>query len=320
VRLDFAGGWTDVAPFATEERGMVVNAAIELRAHVAVQAEVEGYRLRSEDLDQFVAAASLDDLRPDGTLDLIKAAVRRLRIGPVQVTTRSEVPPGSGLGGSGALDVALIAALDAIRGTRRTPTELAEEAWRLEAVEAALAGGKQDQYAAALGGFNRLTFDRGAVHAEPLLLESAFLALLERCTVVCYTGQSRVSSDTIRRVMTAYARRDPRVVVALRGLADAAERMYDALQRGDLALVGTLLTENWRFQQLLDPGMRTPRMAELEAAMQAAGVLGGKAAGAGAGGCMFFVTERVEDAIRAAHAVGVQVLPCAWAREGVRLS
>jgi len=81
------------------------------------------------------------------------------------------------------------------------------------------------------------------------------------------------------------------------------------------------LSENWKHQQALDPGMRTAEMAELEAAATKAGALGGKAAGAGAGGCMFFVMRG--DARDAANAVasagaGASVLPLSWAAEGVR--
>src|SRR3989449_2649034 len=97
--------------------------------------------------------------------------------------------------------------------------------------------------------------------------------------------------------------------------------MTEALLTADLARVAALLTENWKHQQALDPGMRTPEMARLEAAAAKAGALGGKAAGAGAGGCMFFVMRG--DARDAASAVaapggGAKVLPLSWAPDGVR--
>src|SRR5206468_9234830 len=179
-------------------------------------------------------------------------------------------------------------------------------------------GGKQDQYAAALGGFHRLTFRDPDVGIEPLTLDPAFAAVLERQTLICYTNKSRMSGDTISRVMGAYDRGDSKVTGALRGLKETGNAMADALRAADLARVGALLTENWKHQQALDPGMRTAEMAQLEAAARA-GALGGKAAGAGAGGCMFFVMRG--DARKAASAVagtGAIVLPLAWAPEGVR--
>src|SRR5205823_14969958 len=99
---------------------------------------------------------------------------------------------------------------------------------------------------------------RGAdVGIEPLTLDPAFAAALERQMVLCYTGRSRVSSDIIARVQGAYERADAGVTGALRALKDVAERMAEALRSADLAKVGALLAENWRHQRALDPGMRT---------------------------------------------------------------
>ena len=219
---------------------------------------------------------------------------------------------------SGALDVALVACLAAARRERLEARDLAEQGWYLEAVEAGIPGGKQDQFAAALGGFNRLTFRDPDVGIEPISLDPAFAGELERRMVLCYTGVSRVSGDTIGRVMAAYARADPGVTAALRAMKDLAERMAEALRRADLAAVGVLLSEHWTHQQALDPAMRTAGMARLERAMTDAGALGGKAAGAGAGGSMFFLDgadrRRAEDAARAS---GATVLPVAWSRAGV---
>ena len=318
VRLDFAGGWTDVAPFAERERGVVVAGAIELRSRAEVRPGGERYHLCSEDLGESVELCGDDTLAPDGRLDLLKAGVRRSGLGPCALRTWSDAPPGSGLGSSGALDVALVAALDAALGRTHPAAAVAEEAFQLEAVEAALPGGKQDQYTAALGGFNRLVFERGAVRAEPLALDPGFAQALAEAIVVCYTGTSRVSSKTIARVMGAYRLENARVTGALRAMVDVAERMAEALLGQDLARVGSLLTENWRHQQLLDSGMCTGEMARLEAAMEAAGALGGKAAGAGAGGSMFFVVEGDPVlAARAAREAGARVLPFRWASRGV---
>jgi len=320
VRLDFAGGWTDVPPFSAREGGMVVNAAIELRACVAVRLGGRLIRLVSEDLGLELECADSGGLVLDGRLDLLKAALRML---PVQaactITTRCDAPPGSGLGSSGAMDVALVAALALARGERFTGRELAEQAWYLETVEAKIPGGKQDQFAAALGGFQRLTFRDPDVGIEPITLDPAFAAALERRMVLCYTGQSRVSGATIARVMTAYERGDSRVTGALRAMKDVAAAMAEALRAGDVVRVATLLSENWKQQQALDPGMRTAEMAQLETALTAAGALGGKAAGSGAGGSMFFVTrDDPAPAIAAARGAGATVLPVQWALDGVR--
>ncbi len=136
--------------------------------------------------------------------------------------------------------------------------------------------------------------------------------------VLCYTGTSRISGRMIARVVEGWeARHDP-VVRALHGMVDVAGRMSDAVRCGDLAAVGALLTENWSHQQALDPGMRTDAMAHLERAMLDAGALGGKAAGAGAGGCMFFLGPEDPGPLHAAaRSAGVRVLPVTLSMEGV---
>src|SRR2546429_9211604 len=182
------------------------------------------------------------------------------------------------------MDVALVAALALARGERLAEREIAEQGWYLEAVEAQMPGGRQDQFAAALGGFHRLSFRDPDVGVEPITLDPAFATALERQTVLCYTGRSRVSGATIARVMAAYERGDPRVTSALRAMKDVAAAMAEALRAGDVARAASLLSHNWTHQQALDPEMRTPEMARLENALTAAGALGGEAAGAGAGG------------------------------------
>ena len=79
-----------------------------------------------------------------------------------------------------------------------------------------------------------------------------------------------------------------------------------------------MLSHNWRYQIALDSGMMTTEMASLENAMKHAGALGGKAAGAGAGGSMFFLCPDPDAARKAAREAGAEVLPCQWADEGVR--
>jgi D-glycero-alpha-D-manno-heptose-7-phosphate kinase len=319
ARLDFAGGWTDVAPFALRERGVVVNAAIEIRAEVDFVPGGSGFLLKSEDLGDTLALKGREELGNSGRLDLLKAALRRSGVPAGELTTRCAAPPGSGLGSSGALDVALVAALDRAGGIERSAADLAAEAFELESVDAELPGGQQDQYAAALGGFHCFGFSEGRASVEPLIPEPAFLEELARCTVVCYTGVSRVSSRTIERVMGSYQRGDRTVTGALRALADVALRMADALRAADLARVASLLSENWSLQRRLDPEMRTTEMAALESAMTSARALGGKAAGAGAGGSMFFIAPDPVSAGAAAREAGARLLPVSWAAEGVRV-
>jgi D-glycero-alpha-D-manno-heptose-7-phosphate kinase len=318
VRLDLAGGWTDVPPFSEREGGVVVAATIRLFARAEVQLGGRGFRLLSEDLHDQLEVSDSAGLVRDGRLDLLKAGLRMLPVGACTLTTRSEAPPGSGLGSSGALDVALVAALSSARGESPDPVAIAETACRLEAVEAGIPGGRQDQFASSHGGFLRLDFHDPDAEVERLKLDPAFAADLARRMILCYTSASHFSGTTISRVMRAYEEGDHRVIAALRGLRSIAESMVTALAASDFAEVGRLLSQNWSHQQALDPNMRTADMARLEHAVLAAGALGGKAAGSGAGGCMFFLApEDPSGVIDAAAACGVRLLPIRWAMRGV---
>src|SRR4051812_3137336 len=126
VRLDLAGGWTDVPPFSAQEGGLVVTAAVQLYARAEVRMGGRGFRLVSEDLHDELQVSDSTGLVRDGRLDLLKAGLRMLPVGGCTLTSRSEAPAGSGLGSSGALDVALVAALSAARGESPDPVEIAE--------------------------------------------------------------------------------------------------------------------------------------------------------------------------------------------------
>lgn len=320
VRLDFAGGWTDVPPFSAQTGGVVVNAAIMLQTHVELTLGGTSVRLVSEDLGETFECANAGGLVLDGRLHLLKAGLRMFPVlGNLTLTSRSDVPPGSGLGSSGSLDVALVACLSAARQERLEPRDVAEQAWLLETREAGIPGGRQDQLAAALGGFHRLSFRDPDVGIEPISLDPAFAQALEQRIVLCYTGHTRVSGTTIARVMEAYERGDRAVTGALEGLKDVALAMAEALRAADLARVGALLAENWIHQQALAAEMRTDEMMQLERAMREMKVLGGKAAGAGAGGSMFFLArEEGRAAPDAARQAGATVFPVRWCWEGAR--
>ena len=320
VRLDLAGGWTDVPPFSAREGGVVVTGAIQLFARAEVRLGGTGFRLVSEDLHDELEVSDSAGLVRDGRLDLLKAGLRMLPVGGCTLSTRSDAPPGSGLGSSGALDVALVAALSAARGESPDPVDVAERACHLEAVEAGIPGGRQDQFASSHGGFLRLDFRDPEAEVRRLKLDPEFAADLARRIgallhqrLPLLRSHNRPGHAGLRGGET---RGWPR---ALHGLRRVAEEMADALVAADSARVGQLLTENWTHQQALDPRMCTEEMARLERSVTDAGALGGKAAGSGAGGCMFFLgPDDPAPVIEAARACGAQLLPVRWAMFGVR--
>jgi D-glycero-alpha-D-manno-heptose-7-phosphate kinase len=300
TRIDFAGGTTDLAAFSSREGGAVINAAINRHAYCTLQYQgVNGVRLISQDLAQWVEAATIRELEYDGNLDLLKAAARALEIPDhLRLTVRCEAPPGSGTGSSAAVAVALLGLLDRLRvikaGERAAPLshfELAELACQLEK-ELGIVGGKQDQYAAVLGGFNYMEFyDAGQVSIEPLQLSPALLCQLEKQLILCYSGESRLSGATNLAMISAYERGDEQVCQALRTVKLVAQEMHQALRAGDLGWLGELMEAEWQARQQLAPGVVTERLRELRAAALKAGASAAKVCGAGGGGCLLLLTR-----------------------------
>ena len=322
TRIDFAGGWTDVPDFAEREGGVVVNAAITRYVRVEARRGGKGIRLNADDLGMRVRYATSSEISYDGRLDLHKAALNMFPItGGVEVISNSDLPAGSGLGASGALDVALVAAVSRLRGDWYDKEELAELGFHLEALELKLLGGRQDQYAAALGGFQHLSFSNDPVIARPLAVSPEQAVDLARHVVLVYTGESHFSSDTHRRVWHSYEQKRPAVVSALHTIKDLAPRVVEALEAADWRRLSELVNCNWEAQQSLDATICTEGMQRVEQAARGAGAWGVKAVGAGAGGCLvIFCSATERDAVAAAtKASGATVLDVGFDFAGVTI-
>jgi D-glycero-alpha-D-manno-heptose-7-phosphate kinase len=293
VRIDFGGGWTDVPPYSDEEGGFVCNAAIARYAVV---------RLRT-------GVGSGEGSRDDGAGAFARAALRRYGVDDVRLEVTSDFPVGAGLGGSSAAGVAITGALAAWRGAAMDRQELAEASRRLEVEDLGIAGGRQDHYAAAFGGVLGLTFGATTVVRRIPVTEELRADLERRCIVV-YTGQSRISGETITAVLGAYARRDARVVEALSRMKRLAEEMAAAIGASDVDALGTLVGEHWTHQRALHPAIPTPLIDAILAAGGRAGALGGKALGASGGGCVLVIAP-ADGAARVRAAVESLAAPLA---------
>ncbi len=321
VRIDLAGGWTDVPPFSTEVGGYVVNVAVSRHSYATlIPNEAGTFILESADYDEYVHAQDIRQLEYNGTLDLLKAALRRKQLDyGGHLITRSEAPPGSGTGSSASMGVALIGLLDALQGGGMTRHEIAALANSLEVDEIGIAGGKQDQYAAAYGGLNFMGFRDPEVTVEPLQPSRDFLLEMEKSLLLVYTGKSRLSGDIINTVMGAYRRGESGITEALMNLRQAALDMRAAIMAEDLVRVGEVLNFNWENQKRLYQQMTTPKIEALFAVARPEGLLGGKACGAGGGGCiaLLCVPDREHLVRRAVEDLGGQCINFNFDYDGV---
>jgi D-glycero-alpha-D-manno-heptose-7-phosphate kinase len=323
VRVDFAGGWTDVPPFSAEVGGCVVNAALTRYAYATLTPTAEGdYRLESGDYDTFVQSLDIRQMEYDGNLDLLKAAVRRMGLSfGAHISTRCDAPPGSGTGSSASMGVALVGLLDAAGEHGQSRHEIAALANKLEIEELKIQGGKQDQYAAACGGISFMEFHDPTVTVEPLTLSRNFLLELEKHSLLIYTGKSRLSGDIISRVMGAYRANDATVRTALMNLTEAAQQMKQAFLAEDLVRVGQLLDFNWENQKQLYPEMTTPKIEALLSVAKPEGLLGAKACGAGGGGCVLLLCapDREHHVRRAVQDLGGQPIEFNFDHDGLQV-
>jgi D-glycero-alpha-D-manno-heptose-7-phosphate kinase len=255
---------------------------------------------------------------PSGDSAIVKAVAQRFRVNDARVRVKSDFPISAGLGGSSAVGVATVAAFAAMRGESMTPTAIAELSRDIEIADVGIAGGRQDHYAAAYGGALGLRFSATGVDVRRIPLSDHMQSEIERRCVIVYTGQSRISGETINAVLDAYARREPRVLRSLQRTREIAEEMAGALSTGDFDRLAALVTEQWKHQRALHPAIPTPLIDEIIARATHAGAVGAKALGASGGGCVLVMAlDDCLDAVRKAVESLGDVLPFTIAKEGV---
>jgi D-glycero-alpha-D-manno-heptose-7-phosphate kinase len=310
LRISFAGGGTDVPPFPATEGGCVLSATIDRYAYGSLVPRTDRMvTVESVDFKTTAEMALDDEILCDGSLDLIKAAVRRFgRQGTdgYDLVLRTSAPPGSGLGSSSTMMVALTGLLAGHYGVALGDYQVAELAHAIEREDLGIAGGMQDQYAATFGGFNFIEFtDR--VIVNPLRVSDEIAHELELSLMLCFTGitrdSARVIDDQTRRTQASAGD----TLAGLRAQKDLAVAMKAALLTGALHEFGELLGEAWKEKKRMSPLISNARIDELYQLALDKGALSGKITGAGGGGyillfCDFTRKHRVIDALEFAGA------------------
>ena len=297
LRLGLAGGGTDVSPFSDEHGGCVLNATIDLYAQAILEPATDGrVHFVAEDLQQSCIFEPGGTTQPAPALPLHIGIYRRVmqqfnggRQLPLKMTTFADVPPGSGLGTSSTMVVCMLQAYNEWLQLGLGEYELAHLAFEIERIDLALAGGKQDQYAAAFGGFNFIEFGpRDRVLVNPLRIKDWIVSELEASTVLFYTGQSRESASIIQRQIDNTRAGDTRSLAASMALKQDAVAMKEAILRGDFAAYATVLGRSWLAKKQMATGISNAGIDEIYDTAIQAGATAGKISGAGGGGFMMF--------------------------------
>lgn len=300
LRLGLAGGGTDVSPFSEEQGGFVLNATIDLYAQAILEPRADARIVFAaedrEETVEFDAVSVLPDVDPLRLhRGIYNRIVRQYRGGKplaFKLTTFADAPAGSGLGTSSTMVVCIIQAFSEWLGLGLGEYEIAHLAFEIEREELKLAGGKQDQYAAAFGGFNFIEFGPGPdrVLVNPLRIKEWVRNELEASTVLFYTGQSRESARIIEQQIESTKAKSSHSLLAMAALKQDAVAMKEAILRGDLNRYASILRKSWEAKKQLAASVSNPQLNAIYDDAIDAGALAGKISGAGGGGFfMFFV-------------------------------
>ncbi|MGH9385882.1 MAG: GHMP kinase [Vicinamibacterales bacterium] len=329
IRICDIGGWTDTW---VARRGQVFNVAV--RPLVGVRIEVFPRDTRASHL---TINAENYQLRYSPVLDasnwgphpLLEGALRAIPPPEdldIEVTVRSDAPPGASTGTSAAVVVALLAALDSLAGGHRSPHQIADEAHRVETRQLGRQSGVQDQLCAALGGVNFIHIvDYPRAVVSRLDLSDATMQELERRLVLIYLGRPHSSSAVHEQVMQELEGLGPHCR-PLETLRRAAERARDAVLAGNFVALGRAMTDNTAAQAELHPDLIHREAWQASEIAAAHGAHGWKVNGAGGDGGSITVlcgasSEAKEAMVRAIEqeSRSLRSIPVALSHSGVRV-
>ena len=296
LRLGLAGGGTDVAPYSDLYGGAILNATINLYAYASVE-PVSNNEIVIDAIDrgETIVLEAKEQLEIDGNLDLAKGIYNRLvrdftkKAFPFKLTTYVDAPPGSGLGSSSTLVVAILGAFTEYLKLPLGEYDIARLAWEIERVDLGMEGGKQDQYAATFGGVNFMEFYKDdKVIVNPLRVRTEVLNELSNNIILYYTQTSRYSSDIIKNQMKNVKDKNLSSLEATHNLKKQAVMMKEAVLKGNLDQIGEILNFGWENKKRMAKGISNPEIDKIYNTAIENGASGGKISGAGGGGFMFF--------------------------------
>jgi len=325
VRIDLAGGAFDVLPlYLFEDGGVTVNIGIDILTEVTLETRADSkIRIHSVDLNVIEQAENVDSLDVNSELGFIARIVKFYRpaVG-LDITTKIDLPKGSGLGTSSSLLISLSGALNELNKTGYTATEMIDYGANIEAASLKVPTGKQDYFGAYYGWFSAVWSEiKGCRHERIELSEQRADELNERI-VMSFTGQPHFSGATNWGLVKGYIDDVGQIRQILRNIQKTGFEMYDCLRKGaDSKRFIELLQQEWENRKRCAEGVTNDEIEKIIADAEKAGALANKLCGAGAGGCMisFVEPENKAKVIKALKAGGAKPMPYRIAREGLRI-
>jgi D-glycero-alpha-D-manno-heptose-7-phosphate kinase len=322
ARVDLAGGTIDIWPLYLFHPGAAtVNFATSLRARCRIETRDDG-RIVLESRERKVAfeteLAALEDLAREERLELISKLVHFFKpTTGFHLIANSEVPAGAGMGGSSALAIACMGALNRLVGNRYDVRRFTNIAANIETTVIRVPAGFQDYYSALYGSTSCIHFRVEGIEREALKIDEE---KLESRIAICYTGEPRLSGTNNWDIFKRHIDGDPELFELFEGIRDSANRMRAALLADDWKQVSETMRAAYPNRKRLTPGVTTPQMEKLVEKALANGAEAAKVCGAGGGGCIAFLCAegRKADVERALNGEeGAEVLDWKFSREGL---
>ena len=315
LRMSFVGGGSDLPSFYRRFGGAVVSTAISKYVYLTLNQKFDArIRLSYSRTEEADTVAEIQHPLVRESLSLLKVD------GGLEITSIADIPSkGSGLGSSSAFTVGLLNALHAFAGRAVGAEQLATESCAIEIEKCGEPIGKQDQYAAAYGGFNFIEFHPDdTVTIAPIVCRSDTLAVLQRNTLVFYTGISRSASAVLKNQQDAVASSTTKQDT-LKRMVQLARDLRTEPQRDNLSAFGDILHEGWELKRSITAEISSSEIDAWYAAARAAGATGGKLLGAGSGGFLMFYAPQEKHAAIAAALPGLRLIPLHFEGEGSKI-
>ncbi len=311
-RISFCGGGSDIEDFYKEYGGCVLSTSINKYMYISIHP----YFNEKQTLLKYSENELVDNIR-DIRHKIFHRVLCDMDISGVEISSTADVPGGTGLGSSSTFTVGLLHTLYCYKGKFVSKERLAKEACEVEIEKLGAPIGKQDQYAAALGGLNFIRFHSdGFVSASPVLMQAETYQRLEQNLLLFYTGTVRSANEILNEQKKNMTKADKNENI--KKMCCLAREMKEALEQNDLSQFGSILHESWELKKTLAGGISNEQIDEAYARAIQSGALGGKLLGAGGGGFLLFYCEpQYQEALR--RNLGLREFEFQFERDGSSL-
>lgn len=289
-RVSFAGGGSDLPSFYRRSTGAVLSTSIDKYMYIAIHPyfEKDKIQLKYSKTEQ---VSSIDEIKHP----IFREVLKMYGLTGVDLNSIADIPSGTGLGSSSSFTVGLLNAVRAYLGKASSGEKLGELACDVEINRVGSPIGKQDQYAAACGGLNFITFyGDETVNVEKIIMRPEKKQELEENLLMVFVGGEH-SANTILKSQSA-AISDQKKFEAQKTMVQLAYNLRESLENNNLDDFGRILHENWLLKKSLTSGISNGIVDQMYNKGIEAGALGGKLLGAGGAGFILFYCPKEKQA------------------------